>query len=117
MNTFRKHILSKIATFATAVLFLNMSFLLAEVTLLEMHSDSRFARIVSLIISGTCLEEEREVGGDSGEEDAKKKIDVFFHCHPTSDDRYFLLSELQWILHQSMLLQASIDTLTPPPKS
>src|SRR5687768_626559 len=112
MNAFRQHILQKIATVATAVVFLNMSFLLAEVSLLKMEKDSRFAKIISMIISGVCFEEEKEVGSDASEEDAKKKIDVSFHYHAHSGDQYFLLSQLKWVLRQSTLPLGTIETPT-----
>ena len=94
-----------------------MSFLPAEVSLLKMEKDSRFAKIISLIMSGICFEEEKEMGGDSSEEDAKKKIDVFFHYHPHPGDQYLLLSKSEWVFRQSTLLPGCIETPTPPPKA
>ncbi|MEX1239199.1 MAG: hypothetical protein WEB30_05765 [Cyclobacteriaceae bacterium] len=118
MNCFREHFFSKVLTVLTAAIFLNMSFFLAEVSLLELEKDGRFSKIIALIVSGTCFEEEKETGGDTTEEEAaSKKIEVVFqdHCHPF--DVYIVLSNAKWIRDHSVTLGGIYETVTPPPES
>lgn len=59
METVRHHILSKLATLFTAVVFLNMSFFLAEVILLDFSDREMIENIASLVAS-SGFEEERD---------------------------------------------------------
>ena len=117
MRRFREHISGKIVTVFTAVMFLNMSFLLAEVRLLGIDKDATFSRIISLIISGTCFEEEKETGGDTSEEGPSKKIDMAFHYQFPWCNAYTVLSALKWAREHSMLVSQTFETFTPPPES
>ena len=118
MNQFREHFLSKLLALATTLIFLNMSFFLAEVTLLELEKDGRFGKIITLILSGSCFEEERETGGDTSEEETSaKKIEVVFQDHRYAFDPYILLSSTKWITDHSLPLGGVYETFTPPPES
>lgn len=116
MRRLRQHIASKFLTVITAAMFLNMSFLPAEVHLLGIDQDTRLSRIISLIMSGTCFEEEKESSADTSEEDASKKIDMAFHLHAQLYDAYTLLSKLKWAWDNTMLLSQTFETFTPPPE-
>ena len=118
MNRFREHFLSKIITVATTVVFLNMSFFLAEVSILELEKDSRFTKIIVLILSGTCFEEEREVGGDVSEEDAAaKKIELVFgyETYPSAGHG-LLVRDNKFISDHRIPLGGNFETFSPPPE-
>lgn len=118
MNRFREHFLSRFLTLLTTLLFVNMSFFLAEVSLLELEKDGRFAKIITLIMSGTCFEEEKETSGDTSEEDtAAKKIEVVVHHHNHFSNYFEILSDSKWISDLSLPPGGIRETSTPPPKS
>lgn len=98
---------------------MNMSFFLAEVSILELEKDSRFTKIIALILSGTCFEEEREIGGDGSEEQpTAKKIDLVFSRLIHSRDGYVLLAEDNKFLSDHRIpLSGNYETFTPPPES
>ena len=118
MKRFREHFLSKIITMLTTLVFLNMSFFLAEVSMLELEKDSRFTKIIVLIISGACFEEEREVGGDLTEEDAgAKKIDlVFGHVIHPSAGHELVGRDNKLISDHPGPLGGNYETFSPPPE-
>lgn len=119
MNQFRESLVSKALTLLTTLVFLNMSFFLAEVKLLKLEKDSRFTKIIALVVSGTCFEEEKEAGGETAEEETSaKKIDVLFGYHNESNNQHVLLSNLLDLLaHQSHPSGGDREIFTPPPEA
>lgn len=118
MNAFRQNFFSKLLTVVTALIFLNMSFFLVEVSLLDLEKDGRFSKIIALVLSGTCFEEEKETGGDTSEEEGSaKKIEVVFQDHCHAFDAYTLLASAKWIADHSLMLGGVYETFTPPPES
>jgi hypothetical protein len=118
MKRFREHFISKLITLVITVVFLNMSFLVAEVSMLDLHKDSEFAKIIAFIISGTCFEEERDLGTEASGEETAKKTDLLFcgQLHPHSG--YVLLSVIKkYIADHRMPLPGNYETFTPPPES
>lgn len=66
MLIFRNHTGTRIFSLVTGVIFLNMSFFLAEVCLLDLKSKEMIENVANLVINGG-LEEERDAhtpGGD-----------------------------------------------------
>lgn len=118
MNRFRENFFSKLLTLITALIFLNMSFFLAEVSMLDLANDGRFSKVISLVLSGTCFEEEKETGGDTTEEDTSaKKIEVVLHSHHTAFDAFIILTDLNWGFQHAFLVCAVHKKFTPPPES
>jgi hypothetical protein len=119
MNQFRESLLSKALTLLTTLVFLNMSFFLAEVKLLKLEKDSRFTKIIALVVAGTCFEEEKEAGGETAEEETTaKKIDVLFGYQNHSNNQYVLLSDLLELMsHQPHPSGGDQEIFTPPPES
>lgn len=116
MKRFREHISCKIFAIITAVLFLNMGFVIAELHFLEIDKDTRLSRMISLFMSGTCSEEEREAGADTSEEDTSKKIDLAFHYYTQSLDEHSILSTFKCARDITNLLSHTKETLTQPPE-
>ena len=120
MNRFREHFLSKVLTIITTLVFLNMSFFLAEVSMLKLEQDSRFTKIISLILSGSGFEEEREVGGDhSKDEPTGKKVELIFNSHTHSHNgSLVLLANENRVLADHHRPQGGIyEAFSPPPES
>jgi len=118
MNRFREHFFSKLLTLITTLIFLNMSFFLAEVTILDLQEDSRFSKVISLVLSGTCFEEEKETGGDTTEEDTSaKKIEVVFTDYHKAFDAHIILSDLKWGFDHGLPTFGVYKKFTPPPES
>lgn len=116
MRRFREHFISKVITVFITVAFLNMSFLVAEVNMLDLHKDGRFIKIIALILSGTCFEEERDLGTDASEEDTSRKIDLLFSNHLHSQSSYALLFTLKkYTSNHRIPLPGHYETFTPPP--
>jgi hypothetical protein len=88
MNSIRGHFLSKVTAFIAGLAFLNMSFFLAEVSLLNFKKQELLENIANLILN-TGFEEEREA--ESSNENTIKEILVVqqVQVHGTSS---FLIS-------------------------
>jgi hypothetical protein len=72
MNSISHHFLSKVLALIAGLAFLNMSFFLAEVSLLNLDEKGLIENVAMLILN-TGLEEERE-GGSSGEKSVKEIV-------------------------------------------
>lgn len=77
MNSFRQHFLARVFTLVTGVIFLNMSFFLAEVTVLKFTNQELVENIAKLI-SSSGFEEERD-GEASGNDSSAKEVDILIH--------------------------------------
>ena len=83
MKAFRRHFLAKAFALVTGIIFLNTSFFMVEVSLLEVNNSNLLQNIVKLISNGG-LEEERD--GESSDDSAANEIDLFIsqvqihHC-------------------------------------
>ncbi len=77
MEELRHHILAKFFTILTALVFLNMSFFLAEVVLLDFNDRQLIENIASLV-ANSGFEEERD--SEPAEQDsADKSFDLLAH--------------------------------------
>ncbi len=90
MNTIREHALIKAFTLITCVVFLNMSFFLAEVSMLK-YNEKELIEIAKLILN-TGFEEERD-GAASGA-DSIGKVDLAAH-HQQLGHRLFSLTSIE----------------------
>jgi hypothetical protein len=89
MNIVRQHFLTKIFTLVTGLIFLNMSFFLAEVCLLK-YNKTELVEIAKLILN-TGFEEERD-GESSGADSLGKGIDLHMHQAKLHNTSSFLIS-------------------------
>jgi hypothetical protein len=113
MNSIRRHFLSRILTAVAGLAFLNMSFFLAEVSLLNFEKRELLENIVKLILN-TGFEEERDA--ESLGEKGLKEIDPHvaqFQIHRTSS---FLISHKvnSTIINHYVHANHSL-TFSPPP--
>ncbi|MEO5603417.1 MAG: hypothetical protein ABIR06_21030 [Cyclobacteriaceae bacterium] len=112
MNTIREHSLTKAFTLITGVVFLNMSFFLAEVSMLE-YNKKELIEIAKLILN-TGFEEERD-GATSGADSMGKEVDLATQ-HQLSHQVFSLISiETNRILVDHYRHANHSLTFFPPP--
>ena len=118
MRIFRNMRVKNLMTLFTGLIFLNMSFFLAEVAALKLNQDKKmFANIVKLI-STSAAEEEKDVFGGTDEDNAAKEINLIFnystHClHSHTLD----LNNKRSVFDQGIPLLGSYEIYSPPPEA
>ena len=78
MKIFRIRCAANVFTLFTGVIFLNMSFLLAEISALNLDPNNRMARNLSILIASSMAEE--EPGAD--EDSTFSVLDFIVNHHP-----------------------------------
>lgn len=91
MKLFRKEFSLRFFAILTGVVFLNMSFFLAELNALEFSKKNK-ALYESLVASlaGICEEEKDVFGGESETESLSKEVDIFVSLYENSGRGYSL---------------------------
>lgn len=103
----------------TGLLFLNMSFFLAEVKALKLDKDKALLENIIKLVAGSLTEEEKEAG-TSGEEPGSfiNEIDLLYaHLLYLENNHLITLKKTICFQGTEKLLTRSLDTLTPPPKA
>lgn len=116
MSMLRHHILARIFTFITAVVFLNMSFFLAEAVMLDLH-DRELIENVANLITNSGFEEERD-GETSGNDFPEKGIDLLENrlvTHHHSSLYYTGTRAIQLFINHYPAANHA-QTYTPPPE-
>ena len=90
MKLIRDHIISKIFSGFIGIVFLNMSFFLAEVSMLKFEKKELIENIAKLIFNGGT-EEERD-GESSRADSVAKEVDVFLQQVQIHHTTSFLMS-------------------------
>ena len=118
MKLFRLKYVSNTFTLVTGIIFLNMSFFLAEVTALKLDQDKQMMENISKLLSGCAAEEEKDVfGGSSDEDTTAKEIDLIFNYHTHSPGDASLMSKNK--LHafsQGIPQLGNYEIFSPPPE-
>jgi len=118
MKLFRLKYVSNTFTLITGIIFLNMSFFLAEVTALKLHQDKQMMETISKLLSGCAAEEEKDIfGGSSDEDSTAKEIDLIFDYHTHSPGYFPLMSKNK--LHafsQGIPQLGNYEIFSPPPE-
>lgn len=79
MEIIRTNIISRMVSLLTGLIFLNMSFVMVEVSVLKLDKDRQMIESIAKLIAGTN-EEETDAFGGYADEDPVKEINVFFHA-------------------------------------
>lgn len=79
MKIFRLKYVIETFSLVTMVIFLNMSFVLAEVSALKMDQDKEMIKNIAALIAGCASEE--EPGGTSDEDNTVNEIQLMVHHH------------------------------------
>ena len=105
-------------TLFTGVIFLNMSFFLAEVSALKMHQDKKmFANIVKLI-SSSAAEEEKDAFGGTDEDNSAKEVDLIFgYSVHTIHNHISEVNNKRSVFDQGVPLLGSYEIYSPPPEA
>lgn len=114
MNSFRTHYLSKITAFITGVVFLNMSFFLAEVSMLKYNQRDLIENIANLIFN-SGFEEERD-GQSSHNDNGAKEVDLLVQQVHNHNSSSCLISTRTNLLQVNHYLHAnySLSFFQPP---
>lgn len=91
MEVFRLRYVSHGFSLFTGIVFLNMSFFLAEISALKLDQNKQMMENIAKLLAGCAAEEEKDVfGGTSDEDTSAKEIDLIFHYH-THTPRHHVL--------------------------
>jgi hypothetical protein len=119
MKEVRTNILSKLLAILTGIIFLNMSFFLTELRVLELDvaNHDLVVNIVKMI-SGVGFEEEKDCMGESSESGSFEQIvDLHITVQSESLSGYYLISNNLYLFSQSHLFKSAVHEIaTPPPK-
>jgi hypothetical protein len=104
-------------TLVTGLIFINMSFFLAELSALKITQDKKtFSNIIKLISSNTS-EEEKDVFGGDDEDSSAKEVDLIFsysaHTIHTSRSE---INNKRSVFNQGVPLLGSYEIYSPPPE-
>ena len=119
MQVFRRHIINRVFALFLGAAFLNMSFFLTEIRMLDLDLDRGLIENIAEMIFNVGMEEERDIFEDIPEE-GKGKTSVDFHIFSGKFARVicFLIHENRKGNGDSDVPQpGSQDILTPPPKA
>lgn len=119
MEVFRKHVINRLFALFLGAAFLNMSFFLTEIRMLDLDLDKDLIENIAEMIFNVGLEEERDVFEDVPEE-GKGKTSVDFFVFSGKSYRV-----IAYLIHENrkghgdadLPLPGSQDILTPPPKA
>lgn len=119
MSKFSDHLSSKVIALLTLLLFLNISFSAFEIHLLGLTNDAALAGIVSLILSGTCLEEERDAESDFPRPDSESSETEMLFTHQVTghSNPNLILSDLtRSIFNHPLPNGEDPEAVIPPPE-
>ena len=119
MQVFRRHAINRLFALFLGVAFLNMSFFLTEIRMLDLDLDRALIENIAEMIFNVGMEEERDVFEDVPEE-CKGKTSVDFYVFSGKSSRV-----IGFLIHENrkghgdanVPLPGSGDILTPPPKA
>ena len=104
-------------TLFTGVIFLNMSFFLAEVSALKIRQDKKLFSNIIKLISSNAAEEEKDAFGGPEEDSSAKEVDLIFsysvhtiHAHISE------VNNKRSVFDQGVPLLGSYEIYSPPPE-
>lgn len=112
----RTHQAMKILALFMGVMFLNMSFFLFELRVMDLqYTEAEMEEIISLVSTMGFEEEKDSTSGSSGSEEIP---DLHLTIHPPQSAGFFLLeNELYALLTHLHVESTKGDIATPPPKN
>lgn len=117
MRLFRLKYVSNTLTLFTGIIFLNMSFFLAEVSALKLHKDKKMMENISKLLSGSAAEEEKDIFGGSDEDNTAKEIDLIFNYHTYDPGYVSLLSKNKLdVFSRGVPQLGNYEIFSPPPE-
>ncbi|MBT1708513.1 hypothetical protein KK062_09770 [Fulvivirgaceae bacterium PWU5] len=120
MKVFRNRVVLTLTTLVTGVLFLNMSFFLAEVSALKLTQNKKMVENIAKLVAGAASEEEKDAFGGNGSEDLKSatEIDLLLHHRTPLSDYLVLPQQLTYMAsHGQKTLAGTRNTVIQPPEA
>jgi hypothetical protein len=118
MLIFRNVHVRNIMAFFTGLIFLNMSFFLAEVSALGLTKDKKMLKNIALLISSSAAEEEKDAfGGLSDEDSSVKGVDLIATYSTHTIHGHEILITKHGCHDQGLPLLGSYEIYSPPPEA
>jgi hypothetical protein len=118
MILFRNLYIRNSMTVFTAVIFLNMSFFLAEVSALKLDKDKKMIANIAKLISTSAAEEERDVFGATDEDHAAREVDLIYNYSIHTIHNYILdVSIKRCALDHGLPILGNYEIFSPPPEA
>lgn len=116
MRLFRIKYVTNALTLFTGVIFLNMSFIFAEISALKVDRDKEIARNLSILVASCAAEE--EPGGTADEDSTVSEMDLIFshstHAVTVSTISHGIKYGVWTYGHPKL---AEFEISTPPPEA
>jgi ribonuclease BN (tRNA processing enzyme) len=100
----------------TAIVFLNMSFFLAEISALKIEKNKQLLENVAKLIAGSSAEEEKDAFAGADEDVSINDVFMSHHHHPHDLTEHMLQSSLRLRDH-GIPLFGHRQIFSPPPES
>jgi hypothetical protein len=118
MRLFRALYVRRLFSLFTGIVFLNMSFFLAEVSALKIGKDKQLWENICKLIAGSAAEEEKDAFSGAADEDSlTQEIDLifFYHTHAADGNSPLVKKNLS-ILTLGIPLFGNYEIYSPPPE-
>lgn len=118
MLIFRNTYVSNATALITGLVFLNMSFFLAEVSALGLTKDKHMLKNIAMLISSSAAEEEKDAFGGMADEDHSAKGVEFIVSYSTHTIfGYEILITTHGSHEPGIPLLGSYEIYSPPPEA
>jgi hypothetical protein len=119
MLIFRNKRIKNAMALFTGLIFLNMSFFLAEVSALKLTQDKKMMQNIALLISSSAAEEEKDAFGGAADEDCSaKEVDLIFNYSThTIHGHEIVIKNKRGSHPQGLPLLGSYEIYSPPPEA
>jgi hypothetical protein len=113
MHLLRENFTRRVFILLTGIAFLNLSFLVAEIRVLELTS--KYKSLIQLV-NNSGLEEEKEAGGEGGESDASEEVeDIIEHSLTCYRISISILKQETIDSHAFSVRPGHAEKYSPPP--
>src|SRR5688572_32399437 len=93
MSILRKPLFMKVMTLVTGLIFLNMSFFLAEVSALKLDQDKQMIGNIAKLIASSSAEEEKDAFGGTDKDASSKEVEFVLDYVVGSVNDHILISK------------------------
>ena len=116
MSIFRVSLYKNAMTLFTGLIFLNMSFFLAEVSFLNLNQDKKMIGNIAKLIASSSTEEEKDVFGGTDEDCSAKEVYLVFQYNIHAAVAYSVLPNKRSFFNPGSPLLGSYEIYSPPPE-
>jgi hypothetical protein len=118
MIIFRNLLVKDIMTLFTGLIFLNMSFFLAEVSALKLTQDKKMIANIAKLISSSAAEEEKDAFGGADEDCSAKEVNLIYSHTTHTIHRYILdINSKRCIINHGLPQIGNYEIFSPPPEA